>query len=337
MDSRKGPLRDALQKNSLLDLALFSRHGLSVLNRVLSLAEQMLVGYQANITLFHEGQVWYYTDENCELVTVEQSRSLSASVLESSKPFVVSDTQKLLNSQLSGDWYEIDQGVAVFAATGIPAPNGEIIAALNISKSIQSAEPSGKEIVALVELGSVLEMGLRAIHSICLENEKRKLTVMAETDALTQLPNRIALERYLDGYFSKIKSAGALLLIDLNGFKHVNDKFGHVWGDKVLRLAAKRIRNAVRENDFFARIGGDEFVVVTRSQNRLELKMLCERVISEVSEEFVLEAGRVTIGASIGICHFTYPLLDQQCLISCADKAMYRAKHGKTGYEFYFN
>lgn len=155
---------------------------------------------------------------------------------------------------------------------------------------------------------------------------------LATIDPVTDLPNRRHLVDHLtDAMRRHTRSPGllALLFLDLDGFKAVNDTHGHETGDGVLREAAARIRSAVRVDDFVARYGGDEFVIVTEHvEHDGDAEQLARRVEEALSAPFTVERGIVRIGASVGITR----LVDASSLddlLSKADHAMYERKKAR--------
>ena len=149
------------------------------------------------------------------------------------------------------------------------------------------------------------------------------------TDPLTGLPNRRRLFEGLEGYFQQ--PAGerpelAFLFIDLNGFKRINDSFGHTVGDKVLQQVSARLQTSLRPSDLLARLGGDEFAAILIGSGADEAAAVAERMSASLDETFPLEAVTATIGASIGIAVAPVDAGDGHGLMRCADAAMYRAK-----------
>ncbi len=126
----------------------------------------------------------------------------------------------------------------------------------------------------------------------------------ASRDSLTGLGNRRAFETYLAGAVAHAERSGrtlSLLLLDLDRFKPVNDRFGHAVGDQVLVEAAARIKSAIRPYDMAARLGGDEFVVVAQDADPAGALALATRIRDLFSAQFPTEIGRVPVGVSIGI------------------------------------
>ncbi len=163
----------------------------------------------------------------------------------------------------------------------------------------------------------------------------------ANFDHLTNLPNRALLFDRLSEACARSRRTGDLvgfLFLDLDGFKRVNDKFGHDAGDAVLVEVTRRWRGVVRETDTLARLGGDEFAIVLGGQSDNQgIANICQKIIACAAEEFSLpQGGSIRIGASIGVCIFPTNATDLDELISKADDAMYASKEaGKNTYTFF--
>lgn len=146
----------------------------------------------------------------------------------------------------------------------------------------------------------------------------------ARHDALTGLSNRVGLTRALEAAESR---GVALLFIDLDGFKAVNDAHGHASGDRLLRIAADRLRETLRSGDVAARIGGDEFVVVANGLDRAQAEGLGERLIGDLGRRYFLtEDVAVEISVSVGVALTPDHGENVSELLDVADAALYRAK-----------
>jgi diguanylate cyclase (GGDEF)-like protein/PAS domain S-box-containing protein len=145
-------------------------------------------------------------------------------------------------------------------------------------------------------------------------------------DPLTDLPNRAALCRRLERCLDDPKTA--VIFLDLDGFKPINDRFGQEVGDDLLRLLGDRLRQSVRRADFVARYGGDEFVVVARTDNDRDLEKLSQRLVRAIEHPTELSVGSIRLSASVGLAH-PYPNDTPETILARADTAMYTAKiHG---------
>jgi diguanylate cyclase (GGDEF)-like protein len=161
-----------------------------------------------------------------------------------------------------------------------------------------------------------------------------QLAHMAHHDSLTGLPNRVLLHERLKQEFARVRSGGsfAVLCLDLDQFKSVNDTLGHPVGDRLLQVAASRMRDCVRETDIVARIGGDEFAIVQVSIHEPQgATVLAERLIDVMAEPFDVAGHQVVIGTSIGIALVPTDGVSPDQIIKSADMALYRAKKDGRG------
>lgn len=163
---------------------------------------------------------------------------------------------------------------------------------------------------------------------------------LAMRDTLTQLPNRAYLNNNLDKMLSHAahtQTNFALLFMDLDHFKHVNDDMGHKIGDAVLVHTAKRLVSCTRAGDVVVRLGGDEFAILLPGLCRSsEAECVALRAINEVSRPVDIDGRICTIGVSIGICIYPTDTRDGEKLMQYADTAMYSVKKtGKNGFRFY--
>ena len=172
---------------------------------------------------------------------------------------------------------------------------------------------------------------------------ERRLTQIAHHDALTGLPNRTSFLDQLHRSLDDRKPHGiiALLFIDLDGFKAVNDTLGHDAGDELLQQVAHRIRHTVREDDIVARLGGDEFTVTLRTlDNSQDASIVADAIVHALKQPFLLQMEEVYVSASVGIALATgmegRGVQDANSLIKQADVALYRAKlSGRSRHVFF--
>lgn len=175
--------------------------------------------------------------------------------------------------------------------------------------------------------------------TIIKEHEK-ELEHLAQHDALTSLPNRILLWDRLSQAIAEAQrynSYLAVLYIDLDGFKEVNDTYGHSVGDELLIAVSKRITALLRKNETIARLGGDEFVaLLTDLKEPRECEPIVKRILSAMNEVIEIHGIDLSISASIGISFYPDDSLNAEELVLHADKAMYHAKEsGKNCYAFF--
>jgi diguanylate cyclase (GGDEF)-like protein/PAS domain S-box-containing protein len=200
--------------------------------------------------------------------------------------------------------------------------------------------PEWLSISAVRGKGGKVEHYLALFSDITLrKREERELYELATHDVLTGLPNRSHFSEQLRQAQARAKRAGglvALLYLDLDRFKPVNDQLGHQCGDQLLRAVARRLRGLVREQDTVARLGGDEFAVILEGLTRpRDAVPTARKVLRELSRPYRLEGRKADVSASVGIA--VYPIDGDKVgmLIRRADRAMYRAKKAR-GNDFRF-
>ena len=169
---------------------------------------------------------------------------------------------------------------------------------------------------------------------------ERKLDHLAYHDPLTDLPNRLMFKDYLSKGLARIERDGgrlALLFIDLDRFKDVNDTLGHTTGDKLLLGVTQRIKRCVRDGDILARHGGDEFICIMEGiDSPHQASQIADKLLASFDKAFSLEGHKLHLSASVGICLAPDNGNSVDILISNADTAMYQAKaSGRNRYAFY--
>ena len=165
---------------------------------------------------------------------------------------------------------------------------------------------------------------------------------LAYHDPLTKLPNRLKLEAQLEYVVNNSKRNNlqfAILFLDLDDFKIINDTLGHSSGDEVLVSFAKKFKEIIRTNDMIARVGGDEFIVVLSDiSSYLFIERVCTKILTLVNKPFNINNTNFNIGVSIGVAIYPENGADLKSLIHNADSAMYHAKNkGKNLFEFFSN
>jgi len=186
-------------------------------------------------------------------------------------------------------------------------------------------------------IGIMIEIATIAIEG---RRSEKKILQLAHYDELTGLPNRFLYNQHLAKALSlaeRNRTRLAVLFLDLDRFKNINDTFGHDEGDKVLRSVSQRFRQTLRESDIVARVGGDEFILLIDQFNEpRDLGDIADKLLFEASQPFEIYGQECQLSASIGIATFPTDGRDAQTLLKNADIAMYRAKNkGKDNFQFY--
>jgi diguanylate cyclase (GGDEF)-like protein/PAS domain S-box-containing protein len=216
------------------------------------------------------------------------------------------------------------------------------------AQEVQVNHGSGDTIWVNFKIDSVLDKNgeVVALRGVTQDITERKLTEQrihdaALHDSLTGLPNRAFVFEFCNRLLAAAHrghGAGALLFIDLDRFKPINDLYGHEIGDRVLQEVSKRLTDCVRQEDLVGRLGGDEFVIVLPyvDVDRHRATIVARHVIDSISQPFRIDALELSISPSIGISCFPKHANDVSELIHTADLAMYQAKQaGRGNYQFY--
>lgn len=182
-------------------------------------------------------------------------------------------------------------------------------------------------VIAFGTLGWILRLTLRDQRRLARDAAAQR--ALARTDVLTGLPNRAALLGAMSDVLRDPRSSAALLYLDLDRFKPVNDTWGHEAGDEVLRQVADRLRAAVRDDDVPARLGGDEFAVFLT--NGADAQGVAERILAAFAPGFDIGDRVVDVGVSIGVADAELAGRDPRALLRTADDAMYEAKQAGRG------
>jgi diguanylate cyclase (GGDEF)-like protein len=220
---------------------------------------------------------------------------------------------------------ELDS-VRTYYAAPLTLPNGHTIGTLcTYSRSV--TDLTADQLEAMKDLA---ELTVRMLE---IRERSEQFSQAATRDPLTELPNRALMSETL-GQALRRHSRGeanvAVVFLDLDHFKPVNDRYGHGVGDELLRVVATRMLGSARSSDMVARVGGDEFVIICSSVPEENAPWSIDRVIEEVrmsfAVPFILSVGPVRVGASIGIAYASSPVETAEGILARADRAMYANK-----------
>lgn len=197
-------------------------------------------------------------------------------------------------------------------------------------------------LVLVVTLAPAAEGGILMLTEDATERKatEARIEQMARFDELTGLANRFEYTTQISEAFAKLERTGdafALLYLDLDGFKQVNDSLGHDIGDHVLMETASRLRGAIRSNDLLSRFGGDEFLLILPSSDQLVVTAIAQRMIDAMSRAFDVDGKTVYVTASIGIAMAPLDGANPADLLRHADTALYKAKSAGRNMLMFFN
>ena len=203
------------------------------------------------------------------------------------------------------------------------------------------AFPCWQTISKICKQSGAVERYVTVFHDMSeIWHKNEQIKHLAYHDALTALPNRTTLLKRLAQQIQTNEHTQrqlALLFLDLDGFKLVNDQFGHAIGDELLKTVARRLEGLIRASDTVARFGGDEFVIMLDNPtNHEEVARIATRIIHSIGQTMVLQGQAVQVGVSIGIALYGSDAHSMDELMKCADTAMYAAKlAGKNTFQFF--
>ncbi|MGV2940221.1 EAL domain-containing protein [Mesobacillus sp. LC4] len=207
----------------------------------------------------------------------------------------------------------------------------------------KAVQLDGTEIVVEMSAMPILYEGRMAEQIVGRDLTQRKkaertIKYMAYYDVLTGLPNRNMVRKHLKDSLSKGNERLAILFLDLDRFKIINDTKGHRFGDLLLKVVASRLKNAVKEQGLVSRQGGDEFIIVLKGLGKDQVSEIADRILEEFGTGITIEGQEFFVTPSIGISMAPEDGQDEETLIKHADTAMYLAKdRGKNNYQFYTN
>jgi len=217
----------------------------------------------------------------------------------------------------------------------------------NLLVDLLEAIPEGNMDIREMQISMiiiVLQIGIVASLGIIVERLKRKelelkqlnekLKRLALVDELTGIHNRRGLLAFSD-YALTNYSSSVYIYIDLDGFKQINDQYGHDIGDQLLQITAERLKTCIRKDDIAGRMGGDEFICILTNAGQYEAKHIVTRIIHILSKPIYVKEKQIVVTSSIGIAVSPFDGSNTKELLKSADKAMYQAKkQGKNQHYF---
>jgi diguanylate cyclase (GGDEF)-like protein len=209
----------------------------------------------------------------------------------------------------------------------------------NTEHTVQVLGLTGLLMIAILSWVAVLRRQVHRQTEIIRQSEER-FRHLAEHDGLTGLPVRTVLLERLDIALREIKrrcSSLALLMIDVDNFKHLNDTMGHAAGDQVLCAIGSRLQAAVRPSDTVARLGGDEFTVLLAGLHHPdEARKIAAALVAKATEPILIDGRHLEVSISVGIATYPESGMDVKALLSNSDAALYRAKaRGRNCYQIH--
>jgi diguanylate cyclase (GGDEF)-like protein/PAS domain S-box-containing protein len=249
---------------------------------------------------------------------------------------------RLLRSDGEVRWVR-EMGKSLLMTHGIPERTIGVMQDITEQKNVEQEIINARDTLEQQVVERTRELA-NTVQQLQVEIEEREkiaaeLDFLANHDALTGLPSLRLCKDRLDQSLAEARrnrQTSAVMFLDLDGFKDINDQHGHEFGDLVLKATAERIRDEIRETDTVARIGGDEFVIILSSLPESDIAdRIAASVIKRIAQPVQIQSTEVTISASIGISLYPENGITAEELIRSADKAMYKVKHqGKNSFGF---
>ncbi|MFZ6735759.1 sensor domain-containing protein [Undibacterium sp. Ji42W] len=305
------------------------------------------------------GRVYSYRDITQRLADEARLR-LAAKVFESSTDaiFITDAEQKIVTTNPSFERLSsyTEQEMLGITPREFFAMEGNFAQVENLLKELDNLgfwegelwnrRKNGHAYLCMISLVKVADAKGGALHYIGFFKDrtethaaKQKIEELAFTDVLTGLPNRLLLDeriRQAITISSRNHSSFALLFLDLDHFKQINDALGHPFGDRVLLQVTERLKKCIRQVDTASRLGGDEFVLLLHEADAEGAEICARRVLEELSAPFSLDGMNFTVTASIGIALYPADGQSMADLIKNADSAMYHVKErGRSDFRFY--
>ncbi len=318
---------DTLKKLSLNLTSSLDLH--TVLEAVVTEAMRLMKN-ASNVHIF------LYTNEKLEFgaslsqdgirnvpTSMPRNDGLTYAVARSGQQIVVKD---MSNHPLYADAPETWAGSIV----GIPLKtNNHVVGVMNLSRSMPGDFiPSELRLMGLLADHAAVAISNASLHQL--------VSKQAYSDSVTGLPNRRALDEKLEREVSQAKRVGysfAVVMMDLDGFKNVNDTYGHAVGDQVLRAVFTHLAAGLRSTDFLARYGGDELTLILCQTEPSAMRIVVEKIIEKIGNFYFDAPGgnKIHLGLSCGIAVYPVHGLTASGLLRAADEALYRAKKHQRG------
>jgi len=247
---------------------------------------------------------------------------------------------KLIASGHARQAFALDQALADPAKSVLTTDLGRLEEAAHAQslQQLRHTQQNGAQLATIAPIVLAATILIGSLLILVLRRERRHIELVARTDALTGTPNRLALAEHAQATMSPEQARNgkpALLLLDLDRFKEVNDSLGHHVGDRLLVEVARRLSRSVKSRDMVARLGGDEFAVLLPDTDAELGRAVATRLRGKLRAPFVIEGATVEIDVSIGIAAPPHDGTDLTTLMRCADIAMYAAKEAGGGVMVY--
>ncbi|ADV65808.1 putative bifunctional diguanylate cyclase/phosphodiesterase [Deinococcus maricopensis] len=297
-------------------------------DRITRLTQRLLNTPVVTINLIDVDRGWFKSRQGLTLTQIPRAHSICAYTILTHGVLSVPD----LRADPRFRQYPLirESGVRAYIGAPLITPDGYAIGTL-CAHDVKPRTFTPEEQTLLADLAAIVmdELELRR-NVLTWQRAEARTAHQAHHDALTGLPNRLLLKDRADLAFRHAHRRGtiaAMLVVDLDGFKTINDTYGHLVGDEVLRLTAERLRDALRAEDTVARFGGDEFVVLlSELRDPLNAARVAQQLLDAIEPPMHFEDHEVQLHASVGIALYPTDARSFEELLRAADTAMYGAK-----------
>ena len=282
----------------------------------------------AVVSVMDENRLWFKSKIGLDVPELDRKVAFCAhAIMEPRQALVVEDLRT--DERFSGNPLVTQAPhIRFYAGAPIIDPNGFALGTIAVIDA-RPRQFSAAQRDALVDLSTLVMTALRNRRSAL------ELSRLARTDHLTGIANRAQFELAVASEIQQAARSGesfAVLCMDLDGFKEINDEHGHAAGDEVLREVARRLQTQVREGDTVARLGGDEFGIVMRRGTAEEARSLAQRIVATVELPVALPSGGVVaVGMSVGDASFSADADTADALMAQADRTLYVSKRSSPG------
>ena len=308
------------------------------LDRLTSIVKRMLHVPIVLINLIEGHRTWSKSSIGTTIRDLRRAEACCAHVIDQQRVFTVEDLQ--VDPRFKDNQLVLSEHARAYAGAPLITPDGQSIGALAVLDTAPRTFTTLEQ-AFLMDMAAVVidELELR-LSTLMARAAQERTEYLAHLDALTGLPNRL---RFLDRahvafqHADRVDLPAAIMMLDLDRFKVINDSLGHAVGDALLKAVSERLCQAVRMDDTVARFGGDEFVILLPElRDVLDAGHVATKLLGEFSSPFEVDGHALHMGSSLGISLFPHDGRDPEALVLAADMAMYAAKQGGRGqYCFY--
>ena len=298
-------------------------------NRIAELARKIFSVPVGLVSLLDETQEWFKAHPGFEFGSVGREHSFCAHAILTSKVMVVEDTRNDLRFQ-DNSLVEGIRGIRFYAAAPLLTAAGLPLGTMAILDYTPRVFNETQQVILQDLAHLVMDQMQMRLTGEALRTANEKLAHQATHDALTGLPNRAFFDRSLDvalTHAKRRKSGLAILYMDLDKFKQINDQFGHRTGDLLLQQVSERLLRATPKGATLARLGGDEFVLMLLDvSDRVSATLMAAKLAHVMEPPFPIEGLEIAVRASVGYCLYPDDADSARLLLHKADADMYRSK-----------